>query len=82
MSLVMSLVMSDPSRLKRFSFGDHIPIILAADIDNNEFNALTDQISSCCEYLFGGRATVTYATEVRLITALLYLAQQTDVRDF
>ena len=61
-------------KLKRFSFGDHIPIVLAADIDNNEVNALFDQVSSCFEFLLGGRATVTYSKEVKFLSCLLYYA--------
>lgn len=58
--------------LKRFSFADHIPMILAADIDNNEVNALFDQMSCCYEILLGGRATLTYSKEIKLLCALLY----------
>ena len=67
--------MSDNTRsssLKRFSFGDHIPIVLAADIDNNEVNKLFDQVSSCSEVILGGRTTVTYSTEIKLLSAFLY----------
>ena len=63
---------SGSSNLKRFSFGDHIPIVIAADVDNNEINALYEQISSCCEFLLGGRATVTYSREVKFVSSLLY----------
>ena len=63
---------SGSSNLKRFSFGDHIPIVIAADVDNNEVNALYEQISSCCEFLLGGRTTVTYSREVKFISSLLY----------
>lgn len=58
--------------LKRFSFADHIPMILAADIDNNEVNALFDEMSCCYEILLGGRATLTYSKEIKLLCALLY----------
>jgi hypothetical protein len=58
--------------LKRFSFADHIPMILAADIDNNEVTALFDQMSCCYEILLGGRATLTYSKEIKLLCALLY----------
>lgn len=58
--------------LQRFSFADHIPMILAADIDNNEVNALFDQMSCCYEILLGGRATLTYSKEIKLLCALLY----------
>jgi hypothetical protein len=58
--------------LKRFSFADHIPMILAADIDNNEVTALFDQMSCCYEILLGGRATLTYSKEIKLLCSLLY----------
>lgn len=56
----------------RFSFADHIPIILAADIDNNEVNDLYEKIANCCEYILGGRITVQYGNEIKLISNLLY----------
>lgn len=57
---------------ERFSFGDHIPIILASDIDDNEINLLTSKLSSCCEFVFGGRAAINYSKEVKLFSSLLY----------
>jgi hypothetical protein len=65
--------MAGPSpSYERFSFGDHIPIILASDIDDNEINLLTSKLSSCCEFVFGGRAAINYSKEVKLFSSLLY----------
>ena len=57
---------------QRFSFGDHIPMIIATEIDNIEMNALAEQISSSFEILFGGRASVTYLKETKFLSSFLY----------
>lgn len=57
---------------QRFSFGDHIPMIIATEIDNSEMSALAEQISSTFEILFGGRASVTYLKETKFLSSFLY----------
>ena len=57
---------------QRFSFGDHIPMIIANEIDCSEINALSEQISSSFEIMFGGRASVTYLKETKFLSSFLY----------
>jgi hypothetical protein len=60
------------SATQRFSFGDHIPMIIANEIDSSEINTLSEQISSSFEIMFGGRASVTYLKETKFLSSFLY----------
>jgi Pex2 / Pex12 amino terminal region len=47
-------------------------MIIANEIDSSEINALSEQISSSFEIMFGGRASVTYLKETKFLSSFLY----------